>query len=68
MPRAWNNWFHCTLTAYGNWLPGDSRGWREQHHRRHVDGDYTRQGNGGYDRGVPVSENSSTRSVSTGAG
>lgn len=40
MSSAWRHWYHCTLTAYGNWLPGDPRGWREQHHRRHVDGDY----------------------------
>ena len=37
---AWNNWYHCMLTAYGQWLPGDPRGWRTRDHREHVDGDY----------------------------
>ncbi len=35
----WNNWFHRIGSAYGPWLPGDSRGWRSRHHREHVDGD-----------------------------
>jgi hypothetical protein len=26
--------------TYGTWVQGDSRGWRERHHRKHVDGDY----------------------------
>lgn len=26
--------------TYGTWLPGDGRGWRERHHRKHVQGDY----------------------------
>ncbi len=26
--------------TYGTWLPGDPRGFRTRHHRRHVDGDY----------------------------
>ncbi|HVT90845.1 MAG TPA: hypothetical protein VHD56_18470 [Tepidisphaeraceae bacterium] len=26
--------------TYGTWLRGDHRGWRERHHRKHVDGDY----------------------------
>jgi hypothetical protein len=33
-------WFHVVLTTYGNWLPGDSRGFRTRHHRQHVEGDY----------------------------
>jgi hypothetical protein len=32
--------FHCTEHTYGQWLRGDSRGWRARHHREHVDGDY----------------------------
>jgi hypothetical protein len=28
--------------TYGTWLRGDARGWRERHHRKHVDGDYKR--------------------------
>jgi REP element-mobilizing transposase RayT len=28
------------LTAYGNWLPGDPRGFRTTKHREHVEGDY----------------------------
>jgi len=26
--------------TYGTWLRGDRRGWRERHHRKHVEGDY----------------------------
>lgn len=33
-------WFHCILTTYGVWLPGDPRGFRTRHHREHVEGDY----------------------------
>ena len=33
-------WFHVVLTTYGTWLPGDPRGFRTRHHRRHVEGDY----------------------------
>jgi hypothetical protein len=38
--RPWNHWFHCTCNTFGTWLPGDPRGWRERHHRQHVNGDY----------------------------
>ena len=40
MRHPWNNWFHCTGSTYGTWLPGDPRGWRSRKHRRHVEGDY----------------------------
>jgi hypothetical protein len=33
-------WYHCTGSMYGNWLPGDRRGWRSRNHRIHVPGDY----------------------------
>ena len=33
-------WMHVTLTAYGQWLPGDPRGFRTHRHREHVPGDY----------------------------
>jgi hypothetical protein len=33
-------WYHIVLTTYGNWLPGDQRGFRTRHHRQHVEGDY----------------------------
>jgi hypothetical protein len=33
-------WYHCTGSLYGNWLPGDPRGWRSRNHRIHVEGDY----------------------------
>jgi len=36
----WRNWFHCSGSTYGTWLPGDRRGWRARHHREHVEGDY----------------------------
>ncbi len=35
-----NDWCHCNSNTYGKWLPGDPRGFRERHHRRHVEGDY----------------------------
>ena len=35
-----HGWFHCILTTYGSWLPGDPRGFRTRHHREHVEGDY----------------------------
>lgn len=38
--EAWNGWYHVTTSTYGTWLPGDPRGWRERHHRKHVEGDY----------------------------
>jgi hypothetical protein len=38
--RAWDHWYHCTAWAYGRWLRGDPRGWRERDHREHVEGDY----------------------------
>ena len=37
---AWNNWYHCIVSTYGAWLPGDPRGFRTRKHREHVDGDY----------------------------
>lgn len=37
-PTGWRHWYHITLGTYGHWLPGDDRGWRERHHRRHVHG------------------------------
>ena len=40
MARPWNNWYHCNGNTYGTWLRGDPRGFRERHHRRHVEGDY----------------------------
>ena len=36
----WEAWFHCMSHTYGSWVRGDPRGWRERHHRKHVDGDY----------------------------
>ena len=36
-PRVW---FHCIVSTYGSWLPGDPRGFRTRHHREHVAGDY----------------------------
>jgi hypothetical protein len=38
--QPWRNWFHCTGSMYGQWLPGDDRGWRERDHRKHVGADY----------------------------
>jgi len=38
--KAWKNWYHCMVGTYGQWLPGDERGWRERNHHEHVPGDY----------------------------
>src|SRR5271170_52478 len=38
--EPWRCWYHCMCNTYGTWVRGDSRGWRERHHRKHVDGDY----------------------------
>ncbi|MGC4005465.1 MAG: hypothetical protein QM811_21050 [Pirellulales bacterium] len=38
--RDGRSWYHVVLTAYGNWLPGDPRGFRTPKHREHVEGDY----------------------------
>ena len=35
-----DRWYHCTGSLFGNWLPGDPRGWRSRNHRLHVPGDY----------------------------
>jgi galactokinase len=43
MLRAWNNWYHIMFSTYGQWLPGDERGWRTRHHRDHIEGDYNRR-------------------------
>jgi hypothetical protein len=40
LETPWNDWYHCNGNTYGTWLPGDPRGFRERHHRRHIDGDY----------------------------
>lgn len=37
---AWNDWYHCIVSTYGSWLPGDPRGFRTRKHREHVEGDY----------------------------
>jgi hypothetical protein len=33
-------WFHTQIWCYGNWLPGDPRGFRSDNHRIHSSGDY----------------------------
>ncbi len=38
--RDGRTWYHVVLTAYGNWLPGDPRGFRTPKHEEHVEGDY----------------------------
>lgn len=37
---SWKGWYHVIGNTYGTWLRGDHRGWRERHHRKHVEGDY----------------------------
>jgi hypothetical protein len=39
-PPAFDDWHHITISAYGQWLPGDPRSWRTRHHRQHVLGSY----------------------------
>jgi hypothetical protein len=36
--RDGRTWFHVVLTVYGNWLPGDPRGFRTPKHEEHVEG------------------------------
>ena len=36
----WRDWYHCMGNTYGTWLPGDRRGFRTEHHKRHVPYDY----------------------------
>ena len=38
--EPWRNWYHCIVGTYGQWLPGDERGWRERNHHEHVHGYY----------------------------
>lgn len=33
-------WFHITFSTYGQWLPGDARGFRSWNHVIHSSGDY----------------------------
>ena len=40
MPLPGKRWRHVTISTYGSWLPGDSRGWRSKKHRKHSSGDY----------------------------
>ena len=40
MTIPWEYWYHCVGNTYGSWLPGDPRGFRMHHHRKHIDGDY----------------------------
>jgi hypothetical protein len=34
--QPWRDWYHCMVGTYGQWLPGDPRGWHERHHHEHV--------------------------------
>jgi len=38
--QPYGDWYHCNGSTYGQWLPGDPRGWRSEKHKTHVDGDY----------------------------
>jgi hypothetical protein len=40
LTTPWRDWYHCMVGTYGQWLPGDPRGWRERNHHEHVPGDY----------------------------
>ena len=40
MKLPWRNWYHLMASTFGQWLPGDDRGFRTRHHREHVEGDY----------------------------
>ncbi|MEM6458805.1 MAG: hypothetical protein AAF710_05370 [Planctomycetota bacterium] len=40
MPPPDTRWWHLILTARGQWLPGDPRGFRSRRHRIHSSGDY----------------------------
>ena len=38
MNEPWRDWYHCIVGTYGQWLPGDMRGWCERDHHEHVPG------------------------------
>ena len=40
MPLPGRRWRHVIFGTRGSWLPGDQRGWRSRHHKRHSTGDY----------------------------
>lgn len=40
MAKPWNDWYHVNVNTYGTWLRGSPLGFRERHHREHVEGDY----------------------------
>lgn len=40
MPRPGKRWRFVTVGTLNAWLPGDPRGWRSRHHKRHSSGDY----------------------------
>jgi len=40
MPRPGRRWIHVVFSTHCAWLPGDERGWRSRHHKRHSSGDY----------------------------
>jgi len=40
MATPGKQWFHITIGTLNNWLPGDPRGWRSRHHKRHSSGDH----------------------------
>ena len=40
MPTPGKCWYHIILNTHGSWLPGDPRGFRSKHHKRHSSGDY----------------------------
>jgi len=44
--------YHVIWSTYGSWLPGDPRGFRTRHHRRHVEGDYRNPPPPGTDEGL----------------
>ncbi len=38
--ERYSRFLHAVCTYYGQWLPGDERGWRSRRHRLHSSGDY----------------------------
>ena len=36
----WDDWYHCMGNTYGTWLPGDGRGFRTRHAKKHIPYDY----------------------------
>lgn len=59
--KPWSGWHHVVITTYGQWVPGDPRGFRTRRHREHVEGDYKSPPQADYRERLAGSRQSMTR-------